>query len=124
MQSILIIEDDTTIMASYSTVLEQEGYAIHQATNGTEGFQVLANNHIDLILLDMMLPGGMNGFDVIMKLKQDAQMKEIPVVVLTNLESEKQTALDYGALDYIIKAHTDVKQLVEKIKILLPQSSS
>lgn len=120
MKIILIVEDDTVITASYKTVLEQEGYTVHTVINGPDALNLLQKEPADLILLDVMLPEGMNGFDVLMRLKQDEKTKHIPIIVMTNLESEKETALDYGANDYIIKAHTDVRQLVEKIRTILP----
>ena len=123
MRSILIIEDDPIIRASYSTVLTQEGFTVHTATSGQEGITIAHRSPIGLVLLDMMLPGGMNGFDVLQNLRQNDRTREIPILVMTNLESEKQTALDYGATDFIIKAHTDIKQLVAKVHELLPAST-
>jgi DNA-binding response OmpR family regulator len=123
MSSLLIIEDDKTIVSAYKTVLSQEGYTIFASTSGREGLTLLSKEHIDLILLDIMLPDGMNGFDILMQLKQSDKTKNIPVIVMTNLESEKKTALDYGAIDYILKANTDMRQLVEKVKTVLPPTA-
>jgi CheY-like chemotaxis protein len=120
MQTILIIEDDQAILTAYSTVLEKEGYFIIKAPSGPQGISILKNQHIDLILLDIMLPGGMNGYDVLMQLKQSEKTLLIPVIVMTNLESEKKTATECGATDYIVKADTDMKNLVEKVKKYLP----
>lgn len=124
MQTILIIEDDQTILTAYSTVLEKEGYFIIKAPNGPQGVSILKNQQVDLILLDIMLPGGMNGFDVLMQLKQSEKTSSLPVIVMTNLESEKETAKECGATDYIVKADTDMKHLVEKVETYLPHTRS
>jgi DNA-binding response OmpR family regulator len=123
MRCILIIEDDPVIRASYSTVLTQEGYTVLSAASGQEGLTLAHKSAVHMVLLDMMLPGGMNGFDVLSNLKQHDRTKDIPIIVMTNLESEKQTVLEYGANDFIVKAHIDIKQLVEKVHALLPASA-
>ena len=66
-----------------------------------------------------MLPGGMHGFDLLERLKADEKLKKIPVIVLTNLESEEKVAKDIGAIDYIVKVHVDPKDVMEKIKKVL-----
>lgn len=70
----------------------------------------------DLVLLDIMLPGGMNGFDVLEDLKRNQLTSSIPVIVLTNLDSERETALKIGAADYAVKANTSIEETVQKIK--------
>lgn len=124
MSSILIIEDDDAISNAYATVLEKEGYTVYKTNTGPQAFTSLSNNSINLILLDIMLPGGMNGFDILTRLKLQDQTKNIPVIVMTNLDSEKKTALDYGATDYILKTTTDIKELLEKIVQILPLPKS
>jgi len=120
MRHILIIEDDETLQKVYSEVLKQHGYTITTASSGPEGMRVFAGTTIDLVLLDIMLPGGMNGFDILTQLKRDDTLKNIPVIVLTNLDTEKQTALDFGASDCFFKATMELQTLVEKIKSRLP----
>lgn len=74
----------------------------------------------DLILLDILLPK-MNGFDVLRACKQVPALKDIPVILLTNLgqKSDVTQGLDLGAADYLIKAHFMPSEVVEKIKKLL-----
>lgn len=124
MTSVLLIEDDHAIGSAYSTVLKQEGYTVFLTSNGPDGLSLIKKEHIDLILLDIMLPNGVNGFDVLRRLKMRDETKNIPVVVMTNLDSEKQACLDYGAADYFIKAAMNVKELVEKVKQIAPISAS
>ena len=70
-------------------------------------------------MLDIMLPGGMNGFDVLEKLKADPLTEKIPVVVLTNLDSEEKVAKTIGACDYIVKSDTTKDELVKIAKSCL-----
>jgi DNA-binding response OmpR family regulator len=70
-------------------------------------------------MLDIMLPGGMNGFDVLEQLRRTGLIKKIPVVVMSSLTTEKDTALKIGAKDYIVKTEMDIDKLAEKINKLL-----
>lgn len=118
MAQILIIEDDTTLQKVYAEVLKQEGFVTAVAGTGKEAFKLLKESHPSLILLDIMLPGGINGFDILSQVKLNAELANIPVIVLSNLDSERQAALDYGASDYFFKATMDLHTLIEKIKHL------
>jgi len=120
MADILIIEDDITLQKVYREILTQKGYTVSVAGTGQDGLQLLKTTSISLILLDIMLPGGLNGFDVLAQIKRDEQYKNIPVIILSNLDTEKQTAFDYGAADYFFKVNMDLRSLVEKINHLLP----
>ena len=113
---ILLIEDDQILQELYLESLSQEGFVVLQALNGKRGLQLAKIEKPDLILLDIMLPAGMNGFDVLKDLKSNQETKKIPVVMLTNLESEEKTARDMGAEDYLIKANLSIEQIVDKVK--------
>lgn len=119
MKKILIIEDDSALQQIYKEAFTPEGIAIEEAMTAKEGLEKAKLAPPDLIILDIMLPGGMNGFDALEKLKQDPKLKDIPVVILTNLDSEKDSALKIGAVDYIIKSTTSIKDVVGRIKSLL-----
>jgi len=122
MKHILIVEDNTSLQNVYKEVLTQEGYEVIPVADGPSCLQALRTNSIDLILLDLMLPGGMNGFDVLMRLKQKPEFSAIPTIVLSNLDSEKQACLDSGAVDYFVKSSMDVATLVTKIKAYFQSS--
>jgi DNA-binding response OmpR family regulator len=112
---ILVIEDDATLQMVYRQKFEESGYEVISALNGTQGLTIAKDKTPNLILLDIMLPEGMNGFDVMEQLKQDPKLNTIPVIVLTNLDSEKNTALSMGAADYVVKANTSIEDLVKKV---------
>ncbi len=116
MKKILLIEDNDQMIKLYSGLLGDEGYAVLVATNGKQGITMAHKNKPDVILLDIMLPGGINGFDVLERLKRDKDLKDVPVLVLTNLDSEEEVAKEIGAENYLVKAHSDPKDVVRLIK--------
>lgn len=121
LRKILIVEDDPLLQSMYRKFLSNEGLDVHIAGTGTEALDFLSKEpNRELILLDIMMPGGMNGFDVLMRLKQNPQLKDIPVIIMSNLDSERSTGLDMGAVDYFVKADTELPHLLEKIKEHLP----
>lgn len=115
-KKILIVEDDMGLQKILREKLEQLGLAVTSADNGQGALNSVKESVPDLILLDIMLPGGMNGFDVMEQLKKHEVYKSIPVIVLTNLDTEQKTALDIGAIDYIVKPNTSIDDVVLKIK--------
>ena len=119
---ILIIEDDTFLAGMYVTKLGMEKFATDVASDGKSGLDKAKRWSPDLILLDILLPK-MNGFDVLRALKASAQMRDIPVILLTNLgqKSDVLKGLAAGAADYLIKAHFMPSEVVDKIKEVLRQ---
>jgi DNA-binding response OmpR family regulator len=89
------------------------------AGTGAEGLHLAENQKPDLLLLDIILPGGMNGFDVLEQIKRNDSLKDIPVIVLTNLDSETVIAKKIGAADYMIKSETSLDEMIVKIKMIL-----
>lgn len=119
MKHILIIEDDMNLQRMYTKALTVAGYETDPATTAMEGFTKAKAQTPDLLLLDIMLPGGKNGFDMIQMMKTDEVLKAVPIICFTNLDSEKDTALDMGANDYIVKANLSIEKLIEKVKSIL-----
>jgi CheY-like chemotaxis protein len=89
------------------------------ATTGKEGLEKIKTEKPDLIILDIMLPGGLNGFDVAEQMRKDPQTAYIPLLILTNLDSEKQSAMAVGAADYLVKSNTSIEDVIKKIRQLL-----
>jgi DNA-binding response OmpR family regulator len=123
MAKILIVEDDSELQIIYQRKLSHEGHEIFTATTGEEGLTLAQSKKPDIILLDVMLPGGLNGFDVLEQLKRTPAMANTPILILTNLDTEQNTAMSIGANDYIIKANTSLDQMVEKVNKYLQPSS-
>ncbi len=114
---ILVAEDDHFLQKVYLTKLTQEGFSVDVALDGEEALKKLRNAPPDLLLLDLIMPK-VNGFDVLLEMKGDAQLKKIPVVVLSNLGQPEdiQKCRELGAKDYLVKANFSINAVVEKIR--------
>src|SRR5690349_6880223 len=101
-QKILVIEDEPTLARLLSYNLMQAGYEAKVVDHGNDGLQAALQHPFDLLILDIMLPG-INGFEVLSKLRQKGN--NTPVIILTarNAEEEVVQGLKYGADDYITK---------------------
>ena len=115
--TILIIEDDVSILKGLKDNLIFEGYDALTSPDGQEGLQMALENKIDLLLLDIMLPG-INGYDICRKLKKDKP--ELPIIMITARGSEvdKIAGLDLGADDYITKPFS-IPELLARIRAVL-----
>jgi len=124
MKKILFIEDESALQKTFGEILRQEGYEMISALDGETGLRLAKSEKPDLILLDLILPK-MPGFDVLKKLKEDNETKDIPVIVLTNLEDIKDVdrAIELGATTYLVKAKYSLEEIVEKIKNALGESN-
>jgi DNA-binding response OmpR family regulator len=117
---VLLVEDDKMIIDMYTLKFTQEGYDVVQAENGKDGLELAKKERPDIILLDIILPQ-MDGFTVLKELKADANVKDTPVVLLTNLgqDGDVKKGLELGANDYLIKANYTPSQVVDKVKSVL-----
>ena len=116
MKKILIIEDESVLQKTLGEVLSQQGYEILSALDGEVGLKLAQSKKPDLILLDLILPK-IHGFDVLKKIKDNPETKEIPVIVLTNLESieDIEKAIKLGATTYLVKANYSLEELTMKV---------
>ncbi len=116
MKKILIIEDESALQKTLGEVLSQQGYEVLPALNGEVGLKLAQSEKPDLILLDLVLPK-IHGFDVLKKIKDNPETKEIPVIILTNLESmeDVKRAMELGATTYLVKANYSLEELTIKI---------
>ena len=117
---VLIVDDDAFLSGIYATKLELEGFQVATARDGEEGLKAAMREKPDLILLDVLMPK-LDGFEVLKRLKADADTKPIPVIMLTNLGQKEdiEKGLQDGAVDYLIKAHFVPAEAVDKIKKVL-----
>ncbi|MDP3982214.1 MAG: response regulator [bacterium] len=116
MKTILIIEDESALQKTIGGALENEMRVV-SALDGEIGVRLAKENLPDLILLDLVLPKK-DGFAVLEELKADPKTKEIPVIVLTNLEdmADIQRALDLGATTYLVKSNYQLEDVVQKVR--------
>lgn len=113
-RSVLVVEDEKSIVDILRFNLEKEGYAVLTAYDGESGLEQAVNGGADLILLDVMLPK-MNGFDVCRALREKGS--SVPVIILTAREEEadKVLGLEIGADDYITKPFS-MRELMARVK--------
>jgi len=116
-KKILIIEDDKFLRELISQKLLKEGYDIAEAIDGEDGVRRVKSEQPDLVLLDLILPG-IDGFEVLTKVKEDPAIASIPVIILSNLgqKEDVERGLKLGAADYLIKAHFTPGEIIDKIK--------
>jgi two-component system, OmpR family, response regulator CpxR len=118
---ILLVEDDPMVVKMYQRKLTLEGFDLTLAYNGEEGLEALAKGRPDIILLDVMMPK-MNGFEMLKIVKADPGLKDIPVVILTNLgdrSEDVERSKEVGADDYWVKANMPLNELTSKIRVIL-----
>lgn len=117
---VLLVEDDVFLSGIYQKKFEMEGYKVTSVDNGEKVLPEAKKKMPDIIMLDILLPK-MDGFTVLSKLKEDEQVKNIPVILLTNLgqKDDVEKGLQMGAVDYLIKAHFKPSEVVDKIKSVL-----
>lgn len=116
-KKILFIEDEPTLQKAVGEILTQEGFKVLSALDGEEGLNLIKKEKPDLILLDLILPKR-DGFEILEEMKEDKELKDIPVIVLTNLEGmgDVEKALSLGATTYLVKASYELEDVVAKIK--------
>ncbi|NIA11588.1 MAG: response regulator [Nitrospiraceae bacterium] len=120
---ILIIEDDTFIMDMYGTKFNMSGFEVLKAEDGVKGIKVVKKEKPDIIVLDIIMPQ-MDGFETLKVIKNNQELKSIPVILLTNLGQREniEEGLKLGADDYIIKAHFTPDEVVEKVEKVLKKA--
>lgn len=119
MAKLMLVEDDPILVEMYQAKFELENHEVLVATNGEECLNLLETNSPDLILLDILMPK-VNGFHVLKEIKKRPNLRQIPVILLTNLgevevDMNKELARALGVADYLIKSHHTPDEVVEKV---------
>jgi len=122
MKKVLIVEDDQSLSLAYQKKFSQSGYEVVRADDGQTGLTKAVESNPDMIILDIMLPGKLNGFDVLRQLKLSASTKGIPVIVMTNLMEEGKSAMELGAIEYLLKVNVSLQELLEKVEKYLKKN--
>ena len=120
-KKVLVAEDDPSLSQILSSRLTKAGMEVVKAKSGEEALKVIQETKPDLILLDLILPGKYDGFEVLQKMKEDPSLDNRSVVIISNLgqESDIERVKQLGAVEYFVKAKTSIDDLVSKIKGLL-----
>lgn len=119
---ILVVEDNANTQVLMQAVLCQNGYEPIPASNGIEALEVLENKHIDLILLDLMMPG-MDGFELTRIIRENDLFRSIPILMVTALDTaaDKRRGFLTGTDDYMVKP-VDEDEMILRIGALLRRS--
>ena len=114
--TILLAEDDRILRKAGEATLKKRGYAVIAAVDGEDALAKAREHKPDLILLDVIMPK-LQGFEVLASLKSDAATRDIPVIMLSNLqdESDVRKATGAGALDYLVKSNVPLDVLAARI---------
>jgi DNA-binding response OmpR family regulator len=119
---ILLVEDDIGFRRTYEDVLESDGYTVVTAEDGEQGLAMVTTEKPDLVLLDLILPK-LPGFEVLKRIRADADTKNTIVLILSVLgeQSQIQKGLALGANDYTVKGFYTPREVLGKIHALLTQ---
>jgi DNA-binding response OmpR family regulator len=114
---VLLAEDDKFISKAYSEGLKNEGLEFKQVANGKLALELMKEFKPNIVLLDLMMPIK-SGFEVLTEMRLDAELKKIPVIILSNLgqESDIKKGKELGAVDYLIKSDHSLNDVIQKIK--------
>ena len=117
---LLVVEDEEVLLRAMYISLHNEGYTVATATDGDTALSMVERIKPNLILLDLIMPK-VDGFDFLRRIKAIPALKDIPITVLSNLgdETDISKAKALGAVDYFVKANTDLATLAKKIKVTL-----
>jgi two-component system chemotaxis sensor kinase CheA len=116
-RTILVVDDSLTTRVLEKNILEAAGYDVAVASDGREALEVLAEVPCDLAIVDLQMPR-MDGYELTRRLRASAEHRDLPVVVVTSLETDKDMArgLEAGADAYIKKSHFDQRELLSVIE--------
>ncbi len=119
-KSVLVVEDSITARMLLKNILEAAGYGVKTAVDGVDGFAQAKSGEFDIVVSDVDMPR-MNGFDLTAMIREDKKISDLPVVLVTALESceDREHGIDAGADAYIVKSSFDQGNLLEAIRRLI-----
>ena len=123
MPKVLLIEDEESLRNLYTRILRNKNYDVEAAADGEAALSLLKRSRPDVIVLDIVMPN-YNGVEILKILKNDGELKSIPVVMLTALSEMRRITecLDMGAIGYITKDST-VEEILQRLNFLIESIS-
>lgn len=120
MKKVLIAEDDKFLASAYRFKLDNAGFEVKIAFDGVETLELLKTFLPDILILDLVMPKK-DGFAVLEEMKADEKIKNIPVLIASNLEQNEdiERGMKMGVVSYIVKSNLSLDDLVVKIKSIL-----
>ena len=122
MNKILIVDDEEKVRKLVEITLSIDKVEVLQASSGEDGLKIARETKPDIILLDVMMPGGFDGFDVCKILKEDPATRDIYIIMLTakGQKADKEKGFASGVDDYFVKPFSPM-ELMEKINKILAE---
>lgn len=119
MIKILLVEDDIVLQKMYLDKFVHEGFDVAVASDGGEGLSKMKSFHPDMVVLDLLLPT-MTGFEVVDMAKNDPLLRDIPIIVLTNIFADGEDLVkNKGVKSFLLKSNVTPDDVVKKIRALL-----
>jgi two-component system alkaline phosphatase synthesis response regulator PhoP len=125
-RKLIIIDDDPDYVAGIKSVLETANYSVDVAYNPKDGFKALQSKHYDLLLLDIMMGRGAEGVALARKIRKDAKLRELPVLIITGLREQiaflfpgQPVHPHFVETDELLEKPVEPKLLLEKVSSLL-----
>jgi CheY-like chemotaxis protein len=122
MKRLLIVEDNHELQDILKERFSQEDLEVIQAFTGEEGLSAVTQSPPDMVLLDIMLPGKMSGHDVLSHMKDDPQLRYIPVAIFSNVDDARRMSFSLDNIDYMLKANTPLEDVVTVVKTHINKS--
>ncbi len=121
---ILVVEDQDSIRRMIEALIQARGYSVTAVSSGAKALDVATTDPPDLVLLDLMLPGQYDGFEVCQRLRKDPTTREVPVVIITAMDDEatRTRAKQAGATSFYTKPFSPIALLkeIERLKPAVP----
>lgn len=122
-KTVLIAEDETSLRKALREKLKHAGFTVLEAINGEAGLELAEKEHPDFVLLDIVMPR-MDGIEMAKKMRASEWGKNIPIMVLSNLNDEGKVgeAMDASIFTYFVKSDTRIEHVVEKAREIMAES--
>ena len=119
-QTVLVVDDEPHIVEVVQDYLKQANYRVLTAQDGQTALTLARHERPDLVVLDLMLPGGLDGLDVCRRLRQDPLLGGVPIIMLTarTEETDRLIGLELGADDYVTKPFSP-REVVARVRAVL-----
>jgi len=117
-KSILVVEDELNLLQAVAMGLSREGFDVIKAVDGEQGLRFALEKHPNMIITDIKMPK-MDGMSMLEKLRTDAWGKDVPVIILTNMDTESNVLQGQktGVVDFLVKSNTTLEQLFNQVKV-------
>ncbi|MBI4993356.1 response regulator [Candidatus Wolfebacteria bacterium] len=117
-KKVLIIEDDIYVIRAYTIKFQKENVSVESISDGDKALEYIEKNPpTEVVILDLMIPKK-SGFEVLTALKGNKNWKDVPVIILSNLGQDEdiEKGKKLGAVDYIVKASTNIEEVIARVK--------